>query len=170
MSQENQENKACTRCSEDYPIESYHYANKAKGIRKSVCRDCSYLYSKEFIAKDPIAFKSYMRRYIKEHPSDYPGNHKSNKVPTVSGVYIINSLLTDDSYIGASSNLRNRRYKHSRNVGKSKQHKLSKLIDEYGWQAFEFRVLEECAKEDIFTLETQYINKLKPNLNIQKNK
>lgn len=170
MSQENQENKACTRCSEDYPTESYHYANKAKGIRKSVCKDCSYLYQQENIAKDPIAFKSYMARYIKENPERYPGNHKSNKVPPVSGVYIIDSLLTDDSYVGCSSNMRDRRYKHSRNVGKGKQHKLSKLINEYGWEAFEFRVLEECVKENIHSLETEYINKLKPNLNIQKNK
>ena len=164
------ESKQCTRCSEEHPIESYHYANKATGIRKSVCKDCSYLYSQEFIAKDPIAFKSYMARYVRENPDKYPGNHKSNKVPPVSGVYIIDSLLTDDSYVGCSSNLRDRRYKHSRNVGKGKQHKLATLINEFGWEAFEFRVLKECAKEDIFTLETEYINKLKPNLNINKNK
>jgi group I intron endonuclease len=111
-----------------------------------------------------------MTRYIKENPDKYPGNHKSNKVPPVSGVYIIDSLLTDDSYVGCSSNLRDRRYKHSRNTGKGKQHRLAKLISEYGWQAFQFRVLETCDKEDIFTLETQYINKLKPNLNKNKNK
>jgi len=76
--------------------------------------------------------------------------------------------LTDDSYIGCSKNIRNRKYRHSRNVG-SKNKQLSKLIKEYGWEAFEFRVLEECDGEIIFERETHWIQELQPNLNRWKN-
>jgi predicted GIY-YIG superfamily endonuclease len=164
------ETKQCSRCGINHPVESYHYSNKAKGIRKSVCKDCSYLYVKENIAKDPIAYHSYQKRYQKENPEVYRGNHYSKKIPPVSGVYLIDCKLTDDSYIGCSSNMRNRRYKHARNVGRAKQHNLSKLIDEYSWEAFTFTILEECDKNDIFERETHYIQKLKPNLNKNKNK
>jgi len=159
------EYKTCTRCGKDHPVESYHYANKARGIRKTVCKDCSYLYAKEHIEKDPIAHHYYMKRYYNENPDRYPGNYRSKKIPPVAGVYIIECLLTDDKYVGCTSNLRNRKYKHSRNVGKSKQTNLSKLIKEYGWSAFSFDVLEECDRANIFIKETEWINKLQPNLN-----
>lgn len=164
------EYKTCTRCGNDHPVESYHYANKAKGVRKSVCKECSYLYAKEFIAKDPIAHKYYMNKYYKENPEIFAGNHKSKKILPIAGVYVVEHLLTDNKYVGCSSNLRNRKYKHSRNVGLGKQKPLSKLIKEYGWESFSFEVLEECPKNEIFERETYWIKKLKPNLNKNKTK
>jgi len=165
-----EQTKECTRCGVNNSIENYHYSNKSAGILKSVCKECSYQYVKEHIAKDPLAYKSYMQRYAKEHPEIFVGNHHSKKTPPVSGVYLIDCLLTDHSYVGCSSNMRNRRYKHARNVGRSKQHNLSKLIKEYGWGCFEFRVLEECDKDKIFERETFWIQKLNPNLNKNKTK
>ena len=159
------ETKTCKDCNKELPIEQFHYGNKARGIRKSYCKECSYEHNKKHIAKDPLAYKSYMQRYYKENPERYPGNHKTKKIPPVAGVYIVECLLTDDKYIGCSSNLRNRRYKHSRNVGNSKNKPLSKLIKEYGWEAFNFDVLELCDKEIIFERETHWCDKLKPNLN-----
>lgn len=160
--------KKCKDCGREHPLESYHYSDKKNGIRKSYCKDCSYVRAQEFIAKDPIAHQYYMKRYIKENPERYPGNHKSKKIPPVAGVYVIECLLTDDKYVGCSSNLRNRRYKHSRNIGVSKQKPLSKLIKEYGWEAFSFEVIETCDKEMIFERETHWIQELKPNLNKNK--
>lgn len=162
------ESKTCTRCGKDHPIERYHYANKAKGIRKSVCPECSYQYAKENIEKDPIAHFHYMKRYYNENPEKYPGNHRNKKIPPVAGVYVIECLLTDDKYVGCSSNLRNRRYKHARNVGRAVQKELSKLIKQFGWEAFSFDVLEECDKKDIFERETHWIQEIKPNLNRNK--
>ena len=164
------ETKQCKDCNKDYPVERYHYMDKKKGYRKSYCPDCCYNRTQEYISKDPLAFKYYMQRHYKENPEMYPGNHKTKKIPPVSGVYIIDCLLTDDTYIGCSSNLRNRRYRHSRNIGNNKNKALSKLIKEYGWEAFEFRVLEECDGDCIFERETHWIQELQPNLNKHKNK
>ena len=161
--------KTCKDCNRELPIEDFHYSNKPKGIRKSYCRDCSYKRAKEHFDKDPLAHQYYMRRHYRENPEMYPGNYKTKKIPPVAGVYIIECLLTDDKYVGCSSNLRNRRYKHSRNIGVSKQKPLAKLIDQYGWEAFNFEVLVTCDKEKIFELETHYIQELKPNLNKNKN-
>lgn len=162
--------KECKDCGVERPLEDYHYSDKKNGILKSYCKDCSYKRAQEHIAKDPIAHYYYMKRYYRENPDRYPGNHKTKKIPPVAGVYIIECLLTDDKYVGCSANLRNRRYKHARNVGRGKQHNLSKLINELGWEAFSFDVLETCDKKDIFDRETHWIQELKPNLNIAKNK
>ena len=159
------ETKTCKDCGVSHPLESYHYSDKKRGIRKSYCKDCNYKRAKEWFDKDPIAHQYYMNRYYKENPEKFNGNHTNNVVGPVAGVYIIECLLTDDAYIGCSSNLRNRRYKHSRNVGNSKNKPLSKLIKQYGWGAFSFDVLEECSREEMHDRETYYIQELKPNLN-----
>ena len=162
------EMKVCTRCGVEHPVESYHYANKAKGKRKTVCKDCSYLYAKEYIEKDPLAWHYYQKKYYSENPEKYPGNHKNKKIPPVAGVYVIECLLTDDKYVGCSRDLRHRKYQHSRNVGVSKNKPLAKLIKEYGWEAFDFRVIEECDREIMFERETHYIQIYQPNLNKNK--
>ena len=164
------ETKLCKDCNKELDINLFHFSNKALKRRKSYCKDCSYEHNKKHIAKDPLAYKYYMQRYYKENPEKYPGNHKAKKIDTIAGVYIIEHLLTDNTYIGCSSNLRNRRYKHSRNVGNSKNKPLSKLIKEYGWESFSFDVLELCDKSVMHERETHYIHKLNPTLNNYKTK
>jgi len=160
--------KQCTRCEGEFPVENYHYANKPKGLRKSVCKDCSYLYCKEHIDKDPIAYKHYQNRYYRENSHRYPGNHISKNIPKQCGVYKISCVLTDDSYIGTSTNIRDRIYKHRKATGRGKQQNLYKLIREYGWEAFDVEILELCEKEVMFKRETHWIQELKPNLNKSK--
>ena len=159
--------KVCLDCGEDRHLDDYHYSDKKNGIKKSYCRDCSYKRAQQHIAQDHLAWKAYMKRHYRENPEMYPGNHKSKKIPPRCGVYIIDCLLTDDAYIGCSSNLRNRRYRHSRNVGQGNK-PLKQLINELGWQAFTFDVLEECDKEVMFDRETHWIKKLNPSLNVAK--
>ena len=162
--------KECKDCGVEKDYSEYHYSDKPNGILKSYCKECSYKRVKEYYDKDPIAYRAYMQRYIRENPEKYSGNHKSKKYPPQSGVYIIECVLTDDKYVGCSSNLRNRYYKHRRNVGVSKQKPLSKLINEYTWECFSFEVLELCDKDKIFERETHYIQEYKPNLNVNKTK
>lgn len=163
--------KICTCCEGSFPIETYHYANKKKGIRKTVCKQCSYDKAKAFIEKDPIAHYHYMQKYYRENPERFPGNYVTKNIPMKCGVYEIVCLLTDDSYVGCSKNIRGRMYKHRKASGRGKQQNLYKLIKEYGWQAFDVRILELCDKEELFERETYWINELQPNLNkYQKNK
>lgn len=162
------EMKECTCCGKEYPVESYHYSNKAKGIRKSVCKDCSYEKAKAHIEKDPIAHYHYMRRHYRENPQMYPGNYITKKMPAQCGVYKITCVLTDDAYIGCSTNIRGRIYKHKKANGRNTIKALSKLIKEYGWESMNVEILELCSKADMFALETTYIQKHKPNLNKNK--
>ena len=162
--------KICKDCNEELDVSMFHYSDKKNGILKSYCKDCSYKRVQEGIAEDPLAYQYYQKRYYRENPDKYPGNHKSKSIPQVSGVYIVECLLTDDSYVGCSANLRHRKYQHSRGVGRHKIKSLSKLIKEYGWSAFTFDVLEECDRGITFERETYWINKLQPNLNTRKNK
>lgn len=166
-----EEMKTCSCCGNDYPANTYHYANKAKGIRKTVCKDCSYEKAKAFIEKDPVAHHYYMKRYYAENPGKFPGNYITKSMPSQTGVYKISCVLTDDSYIGCSTNIRGRIYKHRKASGRGKQQNLYKLIKEYGWESFDVETLELCNKEVMFERETHYIQKHKPNLNKnQKNK
>jgi len=160
--------KQCLDCEDILPITYFHYSDKPNGRRKSYCKDCSYIRAQAHFEKDPIAYRSYMKRYYKENPEKYPGNHYNQKIPATCGVYIVDCLLTDDSYIGCSANLRNRRYRHSRNIGAGKNKPLSKLINELGWEAFDFRVLEECDPSVKFERETHYIQIYNPSLNTYK--
>lgn len=160
--------KECKDCGKELPVEMFHYSDKKKGILKSYCKDCSYKRAQEHIAKDPIAHHYYMKRYYKENPEKYPGNHYNKKIPAVCGVYQISCLLTDDSYIGCSGNIRDRMYKHRKASGRGKQQNLYKLIKELGWEAFETTILEECDKSVMFEKETYWIQQLQPNLNKSK--
>ena len=165
------ESKICTCCEKSFPIEDYHYAFKAKGIRKSVCKQCSYDKAQTFIDKDPVAHYHYMQRYYRENPEKFPGNYITKNIPMQCGVYQISCELTDDVYIGCSTNIRGRIYKHRKASGRGKQQNLYKLIKEFGWESFDVKVLELCGKEVMFERETHWINELQPNLNKnQKNK
>lgn len=159
------ETKTCKDCNKELPIEMFHIMDSKRGYRKSYCKDCDYTRKKGWIQENFLEWQYALKRYARENPEKYRGNHDSKKHPAQSGVYIIECVLTGDKYIGCTSNLRNRRYHHFRGVGRSKNKQLSKLIKEYGKEAFSFDVLELCDKEVIFERETHYIQELKPNLN-----
>jgi len=163
--------KICKDCGEELDVSMFHYSDKKKGILKSYCKDCCYNRAQAHIAKDPVAYQHYMKRYAAENPEKFPGNYKTKSIPKQCGVYKISCVLTDDSYIGVSSHIRGRIYKHRKANGRGKQANLYKLIKQYGWEAFDVEILELCDKEVMFERETYWINKLQPNLNkYQKNK
>ena len=166
-----EETKVCKDCGKELPLSKYHYSNKAKGIRKSYCADCCYKRAQAHVDKDPVAHHHYIRRYYRENPEKFPGNHITKKNPPICAVYKIDCLLTDDFYVGVSKNVRDRMYKHRKASGRGKQQNLYKLIQEYGWEAFNVTILEETTPDIMFERETHWINELKPNLNkYQKNK
>jgi hypothetical protein len=160
--------KECKDCKRELDVSQYHYSNKKKGILKSYCKDCSYDRAQFHIAKDPVAYQYYMKRYVAENPEKFPGNYITKSIPKQCGVYKISCVLTNDFYIGCSTNIRGRVYKHRKASGRGKQKNLYKLIKEYGWESFDVEILELCDKEVMFEKETAWIEYLQPNLNTNK--
>lgn len=163
------ETKVCRDCGEEKDVALFHWGNKKKGILKSYCNKCSLERVKKHVEADPIAHRIYQQQYYRENPEKYPGNHYSKSTPTECGVYKITCLITGDTYVGCSSNLRDRLYKHKRNTGWSVQKDLKQLIKKYTWDAFKWEVLETCDPSVKFDRETYWIQIHKPTLNRWKN-
>lgn len=85
-----------------------------------------------------------------------------------SGVYKIINTITNDVYIGSSSNFRTRRNQHSNALRKNKHanHKLQNSINKYGFSNFVFSIVEYCKKEEVRFVEQAWLDKEKPTLNI----
>lgn len=90
------------------------------------------------------------------------------------GIYRITNLKTNESYIGKSTNIKNRFKQHIRTaigldgVARTKIHSAMK---EYGIDNFSFEVLEKCTKENYSEQEKYWINFYETNVygyNIQK--
>lgn len=90
------------------------------------------------------------------------------------GIYRITNLKTNESYIGKSTNIKNRFKQHVRTavgldgVARTKIHSAMK---EYGIDNFSFEVIEKCTKENYSEREKYWINFYETNVygyNIQK--
>jgi len=93
-----------------------------------------------------------------------------NKITTQSGIYKIRNSITFDFYIGSASNLRQRWYNHRNALGTNRhinQH-LQRAWNKYGADAFEFIIVELCAKNKLLEREQFYIDSETPAYNISK--
>jgi group I intron endonuclease len=87
-----------------------------------------------------------------------------------SGIYRITCLPTQDFYIGASTNIEQRKVHHEASLRSGYCHSkvLSFLSRKYGFSAFQFEVLQYCDTSVLEVTEHQFISDLKPNLNGRK--
>jgi len=69
----------------------------------------------------------------------------------VSGIYMFQCIVTGSMYIGSSINIYGRFYCHLNNLS-SNLH-LQNAANKYGWDAFNFRVIETCLPADLITRE-----------------
>lgn len=78
------------------------------------------------------------------------------------GIYAIKNTITNQYYVGQSSNIdaRFRSHKYSLNNGNHSNPSLQKSYDEYGEDNFEFMVLENCSINQLNDLEVKYIDEL----------
>jgi len=159
------ETKICKDCNKELSIDDFHWAYKDRSILKSYCKACSTERVKRFIAKNPVECRIYSQQHYNENKQMYPGNYTTKSLPKVCGVYLVTCSLTNDTYIGSSSNIRNRYNRHKRNSGRSVQKDLSALIKKYTWDAFYFEVLETCDPSVQFEREAYYKKLLNPTLN-----
>lgn len=86
-----------------------------------------------------------------------------------SGIYIIEHVPTGKTYVGASSNLKKRRYTHLRSLHLGKSHNTEMLLDykdsAIGNSAIDFRVIEYCGIDQLSDRERFQIDALKPDYN-----
>jgi group I intron endonuclease len=73
-------------------------------------------------------------------------------------IYIIKNKINDKSYIGKTKRPNRRLIEHKMLVGK-KRHKLYDAIQHYGWENFDFEIIDETTSENINNLEIFYIKK-----------
>lgn len=87
------------------------------------------------------------------------------KTKKLVGVYKM--FVGDNVYIGASRDLKIRwkEHRYTMRVGKHRNPNVQRICNEFGWEAFQFEVLEYCQKRSLDKKEQYWINKLKPNLN-----
>lgn len=77
-----------------------------------------------------------------------------------SGIYQIKNKRTAMIYIGSSSKLDQREYKHFYDLRKNIHHSahLQSAFNKYGKESFEFSILEECEEEMLIEREQYYLN------------
>ena len=84
-----------------------------------------------------------------------------------SGIYRIINKITNESYIGQSTQLRRRKCEHF-TLGRQSQ-TTSPLLDanirQYGKRNFDFIILSKCSVDELEQLEKQYIQEFRPILN-----
>jgi len=87
-----------------------------------------------------------------------------------SGIYKITNIITNDFYIGSSSNLKRRRYSHFNALEKNRNHSkiLQRSYNKYGKENFIFEILFYCPEEYNIKLEKWTIKILNPKYNICK--
>jgi group I intron endonuclease len=86
----------------------------------------------------------------------------------ISGVYVIQNVITSDCYVGSSVDIARRKLKHFHQLRSNKhgnQH-LQSAYNKYGHDSFLFAVHEEVAeREDLVAREQYWINQLLPRYN-----
>lgn len=89
-----------------------------------------------------------------------------------SGIYIIKSKVSDDSYIGSTKCFRERYIKHLSNLKMNKRYgKLSDFVDKNGLNTLQMNILIiESNELDLRELEYSMIQKLNPSLNCKRQK
>lgn len=87
-----------------------------------------------------------------------------------SGIYQIINIITNKSYIGSASNIRERWNAHKLRLRNNKHHSpyLQNSWNKHGEEVFIFNILARCPKnkEYLLKLEQFYLDTLKPEYNI----
>jgi group I intron endonuclease len=87
-----------------------------------------------------------------------------------SGIYIFEHLPTGKQYVGASSNLKRRKYQHLRSLHLGYSHNEEMQIDfqqsAIGNSAMDFRVIEYCEVAELGAREKSYIEAINPAYNV----
>ena len=79
------------------------------------------------------------------------------KIKPYGVVYLLRNKINDKIYIGRTTNFRKRISKH-RNSWKEANYPIARAIEEYGFENFEYEILEYCFSEiELSEKEINYI-------------
>lgn len=91
-------------------------------------------------------------------------------VPNVCGVYLLRDTVTGGTYVGSAKRIRTRISIHFHDMQRRpEQHTyrcMRGTFQTYGASVFEVELLEQCAPEELLTVEKQWIEKLQPTENL----
>ena len=83
------------------------------------------------------------------------------------GIYKIKNKVTEDFYIGSSSNCRRRKVEHFSKLrnNKHKNQHLQRAFIKYGEENFDFVIIAQCPKSRLLVEEQKLLDELKPKYN-----
>lgn len=62
--------KRCSRCKQDLPVENFHWRDKAKGRRQPYCIECNRAYQREHYRANKAAYKAKAKVWSRERRED----------------------------------------------------------------------------------------------------
>ena len=142
--------KAKSTLKNKYGAENYQQSEKAKNSKK---------YSFVDKPKESKIEKKYTILFLGKES-------KLADLKNVCGIYAIKNIVSNELYIGSSTNIGNRfkGYIVDTNTGYI-INKLTKNLVEFGLKNFVFSAIELCSREKLLEREQFYIDKYKPTLN-----
>ena len=142
--------KGKTTLKNKYGAENYQQSEKAKNSKK---------YSFVDKPKESKIEKKYTILFLGKES-------KLADLKNVCGIYSIKNIVSNELYIGSSTNIGNRfkGYIVDTNTGYI-INKLTKNLVEFGLKNFVFSAIELCSREKLLEREQFYIDKYKPTLN-----
>jgi group I intron endonuclease len=89
---------------------------------------------------------------------------------SISGIYQIRNIINNHKYIGSAVNIGSRWSLHKHHLKNNKHHNryLQRAWNKYGADCFEFTIIETCFSFALLIREQHYLDKLKPEYNIEK--
>jgi hypothetical protein len=92
--------------------------------------------------------------------------HKYGYSGVICGVYLITCKINNKKYVGASVNVLDRFSNHMNRDSRRYPHReMYKDVFKYGYENFDFEVLEECNKENLLEREQYYYDQILPEYN-----
>lgn len=142
--------KGKTTLKNKYGAENYQQSEKAKNCKK---------YNFVDKPKESKIEKKYTILFLGKEA-------KLADLKSVCGIYSIKNIISNELYIGSSTNIGNRfkGYIVDTNTGYI-INKLTKNLIEFGLKNFIFSAIELCSREKLLEREQFYIDKLRPALN-----
>lgn len=91
-------------------------------------------------------------------------------VPNVCGVYLLRDTVTGGTYVGSARRIRTRISIHFHDMQRRPEQqtyrRMRGTFQTYGASVFEVELLQQCAPEELLTVEKQWIEKLQPTENL----